>query len=116
MRISPNFERGEFSCRCGCKFDTVDVETLAVLEDIRAHFRQPIIINSGCRCPTYNAKIGGAADSQHTKGRAVDIRVIKIDPSKVYEYLNSKFPNKYGIGKYPNFTHIDTRSNGPARW
>ena len=30
-------------------------------------------INSGCRCPEYNTKIGGVKDSAHIKGKAADI-------------------------------------------
>ena len=45
----------------------------AVLEPLRAHFGQPIRINSGFRCRALNAAVGGAANSYHTKGRAVDI-------------------------------------------
>jgi hypothetical protein len=30
--------------------------------------------------------------------------------------LNFKHLDKHGIGKYDGFIHVDTRSNGPARW
>ena len=44
-----------------------------VLEPLRDHFHQPIHINSGFRCQALNKAVGGAANSYHTKGRAVDI-------------------------------------------
>ena len=44
-----------------------------VLEPLREHFHQPITINSGFRCKALNAAVGGAVNSYHTKGRAVDI-------------------------------------------
>ena len=44
-----------------------------VLEPLRAHFGVPIKINSAFRCKALNAAVGGAANSYHTKGRAVDI-------------------------------------------
>lgn len=44
-----------------------------VLEPLRAHFGTPIHINSGFRCKALNAAVGGAHNSYHTKGRAVDI-------------------------------------------
>ena len=44
-----------------------------VLEPLRAHFGKPIRINSGFRCKALNDAVGGAKNSYHTKGRAVDI-------------------------------------------
>lgn len=115
MTISAHFSRSEFACKCGCGFDTVDIETLSVLEEIRQHFGQPVWINSGCRCSYYNAKVGGAVASQHIRGRAADIEVAHTEPAQVYQFLNSEYPNKYGIGVYSDFIHIDTRSE-KARW
>lgn len=114
--ISEHFKRIEFECSCGCGFDTVDAELLNVLEGIRKHFKEPVIINSACRCPKYNAKVDGSPRSQHLKGRAADIVVRNVKPNIVYSYLNARYPDRYGIGSYHTFTHIDTRTNGPARW
>ena len=44
-----------------------------VLEPLRAHFGTSIHINSGFRCKALNEAVGGAKNSYHTKGRAVDI-------------------------------------------
>jgi hypothetical protein len=33
----------------------------------------------------------------------------------IYAYLCAKYPNKYGIGSYKSFTHVDTRAIR-ARW
>ncbi len=44
-----------------------------VLEPLRAHFGVPIKINSAFRCQALNKAVGGAQNSYHTKGRAVDI-------------------------------------------
>ncbi|WP_447926932.1 D-Ala-D-Ala carboxypeptidase family metallohydrolase [Vreelandella sp. EE27] len=113
--LSTHFRRSEFACKCGCGFDTVDLETLMLLEDIRTHFDQPVIINSGCRCATYNRRVGGASASQHVFGRAADIRVQGIDPATVASYVEQKHPNA-SVGRYNTFTHVDTRTSGPARW
>jgi uncharacterized protein YcbK (DUF882 family) len=55
-------------------------------------------------------------NSQHLFGRAADIVVVNIEPRHVQDYLSSRYPMQYGIGYYHNFTHIDTRSTGKARW
>lgn len=113
--ISKYFKRSEFSCRCGCGQDTVDAELLVILEDVREHFGKPVIINSANRCPTHNKKVGGAAKSVHLTGKAADIVVKGVEPSKVHAYLTNKYPDSYGIGKYNTFTHVDSRGY-KSRW
>lgn len=115
--LTTHFSRHEFACKCGCGFDTVDVETLLVLEDIHDWFgNKPITINSGCRCAHHNRKEGGAARSQHVKARGVDFVVKDVHADEVADYLEEKYPNKYGIGRYNGRTHIDTRTGSAARW
>ena len=46
-----------------------------VLEPLRAFASQPIIISSGYRSPALNRAVGGAKNSQHLTGEAVDIRI-----------------------------------------
>lgn len=113
--ISKYFQRKEFACKCGCGQDTVDAELLKILEDVRKHFGKPIIINSGNRCPSHNKKVGGAANSIHMTGKAADIVVKGVSPDIVHLYLDRKYPNQYGLGKYKTFTHIDSRST-KSRW
>lgn len=116
MNISANFKRSEFKCNCGvCDFDTVDVELINVLQDIRDHFNNSVKVTSGNRCFNYNKSVGGADNSYHVRGRAVDIQVSNVQPQEVYNYLDNKYPNKFGLGSYSTFTHIDTRS-GKGRW
>lgn len=109
------FKRKEFACKCGCGFAAVDVDLLQVLEDLREVFLNPININSGCRCENYNKKVGGKKDSYHIKGMAADIKVWNHAPSEIAEFLMKKYPDKYGIGDYKTFTHIDIREN-KSRW
>lgn len=110
-----HFKRSEFICSCGCGFSTVDFELADVLDDVREHFAVPVTVTSGCRCQAYNRRIGGAPDSEHTRGTAADIKVSGIAAATVYDYLTGKYPGKYGIGKYATWTHIDVRLRA-ARW
>ena len=114
--LSEHFHRSEFECKCGCGFDTIDAETLEVLEELREHFETPIVINSASRCIEHNKAVGGSPESQHLVSRAVDIRVINVLPSVVADYLDSLYPDKYGIGRYTTFTHLDTKSGHKRRW
>lgn len=115
MTISTYFKRSEFSCKCGCGFDAVDIELLGVLEDVREHFGKPLVITSGNRCEAHNMAIGGADESKHIKGIAADIKVVETEPSAVYDYLESRYPDTYGMGLYKSWVHIDVR-RGRARW
>lgn len=44
-----------------------------VLDNARIGVGSPIIVNSGYRCKELNTVVGGANNSQHTKGEAVDV-------------------------------------------
>ena len=114
--LTYNFNREEFACNCGCGLDTVDTETLRILQEIRDHFASPITINSGCRCFTYNRDIGGARKSQHVKCRAADFSIEGVTQDEIYLYIGDTYPDVGGVGKYDDFIHLDTRSGRKARW
>lgn len=116
MMLSKNFSREEFKCNCGkCDYDTIDAGLVAALQDVRDKYAASVTVTSGNRCPEYNKEVGGSENSQHTKSRAADIQVKGIEPSEIYQYLEWRYPNQYGLGNYKTFTHIDTRST-KARW
>jgi len=118
--LSKNLSRSEFACKCRCGFDTADIETVRVIQDVCDHFECSVVINSGCRCEAHNTKVGGTKGSKHLEGRAADcVFVLKgtpINPTEVHYYLVSEYPKGYGFGLYASFNHIDTRSGPPARW
>lgn len=103
-------------CSCCGKGDLVS-ELYAVLELVRVFYNVPIIITSGYRCPIHNANVGGGKKSQHLLGTAADIVVKGVDPLEVYHFLDSLFPNQYGLGLYieDGFVHVDVRAKH-ARW
>lgn len=113
--LSPHFTVWEFCCKhCGTlPAGGIDPDLILLLEDVRAQFGQPVTINSGYRCPTHNASVGGVQDSQHVDGTAADFTVAETSPAKVYSYLDPRHDG--GLGKYSTFTHVDTRGHR-ARW
>ncbi len=115
MKLNQYFDRSEFECRCSCGFSTVDVELLAVLTTVREHFNSPVTINSSCRCERHNELVGGTTGSKHKLGIAADIVVKGVSTGEVYDFLDRHEPNKYGLGWYETFTHIDVRTT-KARW
>jgi len=114
--LTKNLSRHEVACNCGCGFDTLDIETARVVQEVCDHFKTTVTITSGCRCATYNKKIGGAARSQHVRGRALDCKFKGVKPEAVAEFLQEHYADRYGFKAYATFIHIDTRSGGPARW
>jgi len=118
--LSKNFNRSEFACRgekcCGGSAP-VDPVLVEALQDLRDRVKQPIHITSGFRCIKHNAAIGGAEDSQHTLGKAADVRVVGMSPVDLAEAAKKvrAFANG-GIGLYGAWVHLDVRSDGPVRW
>lgn len=47
-----------------------------ILQVIRDEYGKPIIVTSAFRCDKLNKAVGGAKNSQHTKGEAADIRSV----------------------------------------
>tara|TARA_R110000772_G_scaffold129472_2_gene237589 strand:- start:1266 stop:1616 length:351 start_codon:yes stop_codon:yes gene_type:complete len=113
--LSKNFSRSEFECRCGCGFDDVSLELVELLQEIRDEIKEPISINSACRCKDWNEQVGGAKRSQHLLGTAADIVVRACTPDYVYQYLDNKYPDTFGLGRYKSFVHVDVRERR-ARW
>ena len=86
------FTREEFRCQCKGKycngFPAEPQEGMVrALDTVRAHFGKAIIPNSGVRCPTHNANVGGVSNSRHLSGKAVDFAVPGKTASQVLEYL-----------------------------
>jgi uncharacterized protein YcbK (DUF882 family) len=117
--ISQHFARSEFACKCGdcpqSKDPTVDVKLIGILEELRSHFGAPITVTSGVRCERHNRNVGGRPTSRHILGRAADVVVKGVAPDRVHRYLNERYVDRFGLGKYAKFTHIDSRTN-KARW
>ena len=65
---------------------------------ITNHAEHPIVINSGYRSPQLNRKVGGAANSNHLTGCAVDIRVSGMEQLIQYAAI---------LIQYANETHQD---------
>lgn len=92
----------------------------AQLEIIRAQFNRPVTILSGYRSVSYNKAIGGARNSQHVLGKAVDIAISEVKASdvhrKIVELHNSGRIKIGGLGKYPGFVHVDVRPGHLVTW
>lgn len=119
LQVTSHVALAELDCKDGTPYPAEWLETRAKplaqeFEKIRAEVGKPIIIGSAYRTPAYNRKVGGAANSQHCQGRALDLYPPKgwtvDDFYNVIRSVASRSDSKiYGLGKYPTFVHIDIR-------
>lgn len=107
-------------CRCGCGTAFVSKQALRKLDRMRDRLGMPVYLNSACRCPVHNRRVGGAPLSQHRSTRfrpstAFDVRLYpglkREDVIKAAIAVGFK-----GIGaSYRTFVHVDDRPY-KARW
>lgn len=93
-----------------------------IFQPIRDHFKKPIRISSGYRSKELNAKIGGSATSQHSKGQAIDIDMDGTDITnrQIFDFVkdNLNFDQliyEFGDDDNPNWVHISYNRNGQQR-
>lgn len=117
QQLSEHLKRTEVQCHCGCGFADMKPGMVHLFERIRALCCQikgrdvPIIVNSGCRCREHNKAIGGAKNSQHVRGNALDLRCpdgFTIDAfAGVCDTLNQT--GAVIVYRKRNFIHVDDR-------
>ena len=113
--LSKNFRVREFRCKDDTDPIFIDSDLVDVLQKVRDHFGKAVTITSAFRTASHNKKVGGATYSQHCYGKAADIKVSGVAPSRVAAYVETLMPNSGGIGRYSTFTHVDVRKT-KSRW
>jgi uncharacterized protein YcbK (DUF882 family) len=104
----------ELACKDGTAYPYPDRlgQLIAMFEMVRGLYNLPITILSAYRTPEWNRKIGGARNSQHVQGRALDLRAPNsIGLERFFSDIHSHV-DEFGIrglGLYPTFVHIDCR-------
>lgn len=115
------FDREEFRCQCGGKYCNgypaePDERMVRIADAIRKRIGKPITVNSGLRCKTHNANVGGVSNSQHLYGTAADLGCPSgCTPSQMASIAEEIMGETGGIGIYSWGIHIDTRST-KSRW
>lgn len=116
VQITANFKSIEFDCKgknCRCIVTRVDSKLVRKLQVLRNRAGKSVSINSGNRCKTHNAVVGGATSSYHlnTTGKAADIVVSGMSPAAVAKLAQEIGFTGIGCytGKQGYFVHVDTR-------
>ena len=92
------------------------VKLAKYMDEVRAFLgNHPIRITSGYRDPVSNRYVGGARNSRHMYGDAVDFWVDGMDLIDAFYKLKSYHP-KGGLAVGNGFIHLDLRPGAPARW
>ena len=81
------------------------------LDKIREEWGGLVLVTSWYRPPVVNRAVGGASNSQHLYGRAVDIRPSSPASLAKFEgFLDRYWFGALGYGARRGFIHIDTRN------
>lgn len=110
---TPHFARRELRCRCGCEQCFMLQDVVAFLEALRKHLGdEPIYVTSGYRCEAHNRDIGGAPNSAHMIGAAVDVLLSGGDAYRAVD-----FATYYSFSRIP-VTGLGLMQKGPveSRW
>ena len=109
------FKIEEFKCKCGCDAIRIHPRLLEQIDNARDRAGIPFKITSGYRCKNHNRAVGGAVDSQHLKGTAVDIACSNSADRLIIikALIQAGFT---GIGIAKHFVHGDIRNSEPVCW
>jgi uncharacterized protein YcbK (DUF882 family) len=126
-QILKNFTEKELFCKSpDCPESHNFDNRLLIIQDIRDYYTKKgydikIHISSSFRTSLGNLLCGGAKNSMHLIGKALDFQIVGKDAAKVKsDYINQIKEKKYlfeklrkggisGMGIYPTFFHIDCR-------
>ena len=129
-RISEHLTWEEVRCKCRaespsshCDGGVPRHETVELFERIRRRCSErigrdcPLKVNSGVRCAVHNLRVGGAPDSEHLTGRALDLRCPDSLSLPEFWCICEEEVAVGGFGAYPWGAHVDTAlSDPPRRW
>jgi len=122
MKVSEHISLSEYSCHCCGKLPAswnqscgpdVYGQFFLDFEEIRSEWGNPIIIDSGYRCPEHNKAVGGEALSVHMWGLALDCRPEdRKDLARFYQVILDTRPElRLGYYAKNGFVHLDCSYN-----
>lgn len=106
-----NFADWELQCGCGCGM-LPDTKLQCLLQILRDHCQFPLKLTSCARCSRRNKLIGGATNSWHVKGLAVDIYTAGLTKQQYFRLFSGIFLYFHGVEIHSTFIHVDLRTVG----
>ena len=109
LLLTTGLVSGELACHCNserCNYTIFSTKLLDAYQATRVEFDDYIRVNSAFRCQTHNEIVGGANNSYHTKGMALDLAPRNPnDLPRLIEIARKHFH----IIEYKTFVHCDVR-------
>ncbi len=96
--------------------ETRAVELAEAFEALRAAVGLPLVVLSAYRTRAYNRAVGGAPNSQHLQGRALDLAPPDGWSPIALLAVTQDIPAIRGLGLYDTFVHIDVRPAPRVVW
>jgi len=95
----------------------------AIFEPTRNHFGSPIGVNSFFRSEALNTAVGGAKQSQHVLGEAIDMDADKYGTptnKAIFDFIRANLPFdkliwEFGDDENPDWVHVSHRLAGNRR-
>lgn len=104
-----HFKQSEFACKCGCGVSEMNETLIRVADRTREHFGSPMIVSSGRRCASHNARVGGVSNSRHiaNPGKAMDFCVKGESSATVLAYVKKQPEIRYAYAIDGSYVHMD---------
>ena len=129
MMITKNFSVNEMKCHCGCGEDSMDMDFMDILQNIREDMNRPLKISSGVRCAEHNSVVSstgifGPHVPRSSGTKASDILISGADALRLVDIARKHGISGVGISQRgehaKRFIHIDTLSDEkhprPTMW
>jgi uncharacterized protein YcbK (DUF882 family) len=110
--VAPFFKPAEFNLDGVPVIDKMNSAFLLIIVELRRRCGFPFVLNSTWRSAEKNRKVGGAKDSMHLKGRAVDIAVGNGTQRAIL--LKMALEMGLSVGIMVNAVHVDNREDQTA--
>ena len=95
----------------------VKPQVVTNLEQVSQEVGYQLQVTSGYRSPEYNARVGGAKNSQHVQGNATDIVQSGLTVEQRQAFISAAIDAGFtAIGVYNTFTHVDIRGGALRAW
>lgn len=112
INLVSNFKVKEFACSDGSDVVLIHPFIPFICQMVRNKFKYAYSPNSAYRTPTHNKAVGGAINSNHLYGRAVDIPAKKgVTPKQLYDYVDTLFGDWGEVGLYSWGVHVGVQES-----
>lgn len=117
-RVLQFWTKAELQCKCGCGTLALMPGFLTSLVALQEACNIQLLVNSCCRCPAHNNKVGGHPRSLHLTSNparniegtcAIDLRFPEDHPQRKLVW-DKAWELGWSIGNNPRFIHLDRRT------